>query len=196
MKPKDQLKDFIQDHREDFDTSMPSSTLWDKIEEEKNNVSPKKKIIKLNATWYKVAAAILLASNLYFAFLLTDKNEGQTAVVEQPLNEEIEVAESSSLYADFTAVELVYQSKVNSRVEELRLYQTKFPEINKEITSELNVLSTDFNELKKELDNEVMDEVIIQAMIENYQIRLQILEDILQQIHIYNIKKTSHEINI
>lgn len=205
MNNDDKLKNFIQDNLEDFDTEMPSTNLWEKIKDEKvdkiipleQSEKPATKVIKLNPIWYKVAVAVLMVTNAYFIFLLNDENTAtQIVEVKQPQGEIIQEKPVSPLYAEFAEVELVYMSKVNVKVQELKNFESEFPQENEEILQELEELSTDFNELKNEIDAEVMDEVILQAMVENYQIRLQILEDILAQINTYNEKNIPHEINI
>ena len=200
MKDEDKLNDFIQNNIDEFDDKMPSPFVWDKIKEEREQShlsSGKTKTFVLSTVWYKVAAAILLMSNTYFAYLLTNKDSVEVAEIHIE-QEQIDVQPTrlSPLYVEFTKVELVYQSQVSNKMRRLRTYQNKFPEVNQEVEAELKELSRDFNQLKAELDNEVMDEIIIQAMVENYQIRLQILEDILSQISTYNTKNIPHEINI
>jgi len=199
MKDDDKLKKFIQHNLDEFDTEMPSNMLWDKIKKEgKEEEQPlkKNKVFKLNTGWYKIAAAILLVSNVYFVVRLSNQKENETVVIEEVQEDENLQSKVSPLFVEFSNVELVYQSKVDNRLQKLKNYRTEFPEVNQEIQMELSVLGKDFEELKNELDENVMDEVIIQAMVENYQIRLQLLEDILLQIDSYKHKNIEHEINI
>ena len=56
---------------------------------------------------------------------------------------------------------------------------TEFPEIKAELDSDLFELDSVYKSLRKDLNDNVANQEVIEAMIENYRIRIDILEEMM-----------------
>ncbi|MEZ5084429.1 MAG: hypothetical protein R2750_13440 [Bacteroidales bacterium] len=93
--------------------------------------------------------------------------------------------------------EMFYTSKINSTKEELFQLSGHDSEFIKEIDFDLKELDHVFEELKKDLKDNTDNEEVIEAMIQNYRLKLTILEEMLMQVSKSSDKnenKNNHEI--
>lgn len=174
MEDKDQLEKYISDHREEFDELTPSPTVWDRIEQD-IDVVPVRKLVPLRkALAYGVAAVVVVALGLFFIM-----NEHQVAneMADQPIDEMATDRNGYSLSdisPELAEVEGYYVTRVNQKMERLGTL-----EIEPELLEELELLDLEFNQLKEEMGGSVNNEQIIAAMIDNYRLKLEILEALL-----------------
>ncbi|MDY0286521.1 MAG: hypothetical protein RBR21_10340, partial [Bacteroidales bacterium] len=78
--------------------------------------------------------------------------------------------------------EAFYEARINQSKTRLASYSTQHPELLEEINNDLEQLSQVYEELKNDLDDHAANQEIIEAMIQNYRLRLGILEQILAQL--------------
>jgi low affinity Fe/Cu permease len=93
-------------------------------------------------------------------------------VVEQKTNELNELAE----------VKEYYTNEIEIKQEEILNCIAYDPEIKTEIQNEFTPLDAAFNELKKDLNDNIDNSQIMDAMIQNYRTKLEILNDIKNQL--------------
>lgn len=188
---KDRLEDFIEQNKDEFDIYEPGEQVWEKIETNKN--SKKKRKISVSAIIWRAAAVITIFVISYFVHDFISVNNGnesdnlnQTIVADCEIPDEVIETES------------YYISQVNMRLEELNNFSIEDPEIRKEVEADLNELDNIYLDLKNDLCEDVANEEVIEAMIQNYRIKLQILEDILFKLNeIKNQKNNNnHEYNL
>ena len=68
--------------------------------------------------------------------------------------------------------------------------------MNNLVKEDLNLLDSAYYELQQDLKDNVDSEEVISAMIQNYRIKLQVLEKVLDEIRTKEEKETSNEIII
>lgn len=168
MNEKDPLKDFIDRNRNDFDKIEPSNLLWDSIEKE---LHPQPKMVRLGVVWLVAASLIIiLGLPLTFILLRPDSTSAGNAIVLQD-------QESNQAWTEFEEAELYYASEISEKVDEIRQL-----EAGDELLEEIDFLKVEYENLKKEMQTGADPAKIIAAMIENYRLRLEILEEILLEL--------------
>ncbi|TLX76485.1 hypothetical protein E9993_06240 [Labilibacter sediminis] len=161
----DKLEKYINENRSSFDDLSPSADLWDKISQ--HNKSNKKNSTKI--IWYRIsgAAAVFLILLLSYPYFTTQKNKTNTL---------------SELNTEILETEQYYHNKVMVKKQKVFNLTSNQPEIKKDVEKELALLDTVMLELKNDLDENIANEEVIEAMIQNYRMKLQILEDILKYL--------------
>ncbi|MFD2572429.1 hypothetical protein ACFSUS_17450 [Spirosoma soli] len=196
---KDNLERFVRDNREDFDDKEPPGNLWQRIEAgldkqqpDQNGLdkaSPFKQVYKNPSQrsrqigWpaldWRVAASIAVLL-LAGGFLYTNYQYG---VTRQP-----EVVAASPSYAK----EVVqYTRLIDDKRAELKQMTEDNPELYQEFATDLNRLERSYQSLKADLPKNPNQEMLIQAMIQNLQIQINLLNEQLRVIQ--RIKQQTNE---
>ena len=195
---KDKLKRFVRDNREAFDGVEPSDELWNKISERlpepifhkestpiqelaTNQVIHKDfqnggQLSKISTVFsvlrnWKVAAAIILGLGLSFMVYQLDHKYQLT---EQP-----EIVMTSPALAKQVSQ---YTQLVDDKRVELQNLTKSDPELYKQFAKELDQLELSYQNLKADLPENPNQETLIEAMIQNLQLQIDILNQQLQII--------------
>lgn len=149
---RDSLKDHIESKAEDFELYPFDANEWNKIAEK---LDPPKK--KFNGWLMGVAAsaAVILIS---------------TVLV-------MSSSSSSSSSNEVAEMEGFYEEAINQKITLVK-NQLK----DDRILNDLEAMDAAFSELKSDLDENVDNEEVVMAMMENYKLKLQILEEILTEL--------------
>ncbi len=163
----DSLEDFVRQHREEFDLREPDPSIWLKINPANVPVVKEKKPMR----WLRVAAAIALifagsSAGIYF---LTGGNNDASRY-------------SDALYMEMQETEAYYTRMVSERYRELKPYLASDPMASDMLTADLEELDQVYLELKDDLKDNISNPEVIEAMVLNYSIKLEILEDLLNQL--------------
>ena len=156
----DQLEKYIMKHRDAFDDAEPSQNLWSEIDQKLD-----KKKTNFSVVW-KVAAVLFLVSTIV---LLFDRQEDSMS--------------GPVLSQEFMEAEDYYVSMIAQRRQLITEKLT--PEQEEAFLSEINDLDSMYLELKKTYEVNASNERIMDAMINNLQLRLDILNrqlEILENI--------------
>ena len=172
----DNLEKFIHENKDKFDPELPEG-LWDKIEDKKSSKSLNRR------NWIKplsIAAGILVLVSVGTAYLMNDTGsepKQSTVSVEEENETELTPIDLKNISPEYAEIENHYVLMVNDKLNELN-------ELNPdpEIMKEMDELETEYELLKGELGSGGDDEQVIEAMIENYRIKLRILEDVLDHL--------------
>ena len=167
---KDRLKEYIKEHREELDSEFPSEGIWDKIERRLDQDEKPKVFSIQRFIPYAVAAIILVG-----AIFLWPSNDPKIVI--------------EDFTSDFSEVENYYLVQVNDKLNDLEKY-----EIDPDLMEEVSDLKKEFDELKLEMGVGADPGVVIEAMIENYRLRLELLEDLLSAMERPQRKNTKNEI--
>ena len=163
----DQFEKFIMENRSAFDDAEPSEKLWNGIDQKLE-----KKTVPMNIIW-KVAAVLFLVSTVV---LLLDRQAPALEV--GPL-----------LSQEFLEAEDYYVTMINQRKELIR--QQLSPEDEKAFLLEINDLDAMYLDLKETYQSNASSERVMDAMINNLQLRLDILNRQLEILE--KIKGQNHE---
>jgi hypothetical protein len=174
---RDRLEQFIAENRDQFDLYDPADKVWNRINGRihKGRRLPNFKTI---IWWAAVVLVIFSASFLLQEYLhrndmLTGKKELQEA-------------------------EIYYTNMVNEKIQEIEPLLKNHPELGDELKNDLSELDSIYSALQKDLKDNIANDEVVEAMILNYRLKLQILEDLLEflQANSKNEEDESDEFNI
>jgi hypothetical protein len=185
------LEKFIGDHRNEFDDAMPSEKVWENISE---TVKEKKRFILTALYKWSIAAAILIIAGITVVWMLDTKKASIETIA----------AIKTDSATDINAIAPEYAPQVNEfaklvllKQEELKALAPEQPELYKKFTSDIDQLDSSYTSLKTQLGSTPNRELLIEAMIQNLQLQLNVLN---QQLNIINqikqSKKQGHEKNM
>ena len=185
----DRLEDFIRDHREDFDVHEPSPGLWEKILPEEESSTPYTASSSWSVIW-KAAAVVAIILSSYAIWQNLQVEQGFTIAGLDTIfgRQEEPKQEDFAAIPELAEAELYYNTQVNTMLNELDAYNDEYPGVKEDVEVDLAELDKVYNELRQDLKEDIANPEIIEAMIQNYRLKLNILKDILEQI-----KKSNNE---
>ncbi len=172
----DRLERFVIDHRDEFDIHQPNDNLWDKIKKPEK----KTKIISLkqSSILWRAAAVVIIFSS---AFLLSEFIHYSNSNI--PLAETNAVQEEILMQIPALAeAETYYTKQVKMKLTQIKKHNSFAPDLEEQLNYDLAELDTIFAELKADLKDNVANEEVINAMIQNYRMKLLILEEMLTEL--------------
>jgi hypothetical protein len=184
---RDRLEQFIAENRDQFDIYDPGNRVWDGIKNRfrKGRRLPSWKTI----IWWAAAVLIIFAAS----FLLQEylhRNEMFTGRKDKKI-QDVEIPELQE-------AEIYYTNLVDEKIQEIEPLLKNHPELGDELKNDLSELDSIYAELQKDLKDNIANDEVVEAMILNYRLKLQILEDLLRflQENSKNEEDESDEFNI
>lgn len=170
---KDRLEEFVSSHREEFDDLEPREGSWEKIEKEiaKDDVAKRDFTI-----WWKVAAMVLLCLTVGLVVersFYSSKSQHNVAVVDTNFMKEMNDAEGH------------YSQLIHEKKSQIRFIVASKNLEDVELLQDMSQLDEMYIQLKSELASNQNDDRLISAMIQNLQLRVEILNrqlNILERI--------------
>ena len=166
---KDKLKIYADKHREDFDQySLNLDDAWQVIEKElsrhekKTIHLPWRSIVKMTAV---ILVLMMVGIGYYVNGLRSNMDENGIAL----RNISVELADTEAFYT----------SKIE---EKLALINASAEIVEPEVHAQLEILDDEYTSLRNDLKDNANSEEVINAMIENYRLKLRLLEKILEEI--------------
>ena len=152
---EDQFKKFVEENRSEFESHQEDyQDMWNQIEQGLDSQNR-----RYWPGWIKVAAAVLLIAVTGWA------------VVRVQIYEDLPM----ELYE----TEQHYYNIISVRLEQVQAHQA---EVDALIWEDLDLLDRAYAELKRDLREQVDQEEVAQAMIQNQRAKLEILEQVLNEI--------------
>jgi hypothetical protein len=164
------LDNIIQKNRELFNTNEPSDGHFERFEQKLNKLNSTKKTYTFGYILKAAAVAILVVLSGLWVF---------DNINETKINEGIALSEISPEYGE---VEMYYTHLVNQKFGEIK-QSTSLDSLQKEIlVHELNNMDSIYENLKKDLTENPNDKRVINAMIQHYQLKVEVMNQILSQL--------------
>lgn len=159
------LKDFIDVNRESFEVYDYEASDWQGIATKLDQSEKRSKsvVIPLKYLWRSAAVIIFLLGAAFYMSWVNWKNQSQDLMMTA------ELQEAEYYYGELIATKVAQISKLDSRAEQ-------------EAFQNMKTLDQAFMELKMDLKDNADNEEVIHAMIDNYKIKLEILEQIVEQL--------------
>ena len=191
------LETFIREHRDEFDQDAPTDALWQRLEAQlpahpaanvasgRADPDPKKPFLGLQRgfgaarRWWAVAASVAVLIGLCWWV------SARYALTEQP-----EVVSVSPAYAKEVAQ---YASLIDDKRSELKAMAASNPGLYQQFANDLDRLESSYLTLKKDLPETPNQELLIQAMIQNLQLQIDLLNEQLRVIERMKQQNTTHE---
>lgn len=166
---KDSFEQFVRDNREEFDNLEPDISVWKRLKKELS--------VNHSFRWYvylrRAAVVIVIFTLSYFANEMVHRfKDSQSRSVAREgipgLNE------------------AYYINLVNQKLDELKPVFENCPSLREELNYDLSELDSVYADLKRDLKDNVANQEVIEAIIENYRLKISILEDILNEMSQFN----------
>jgi hypothetical protein len=209
---EDKLKSFVSKHRDEFDVYEPRQELWQEICQELPAKEKEAKVISISfgekislradVLFMRVAAAILLLLGCGLTLFLMKQNV--------PASNQVVVANTAesqsanALTPELVEIEAYYASQISRKKQELTAYDLKALGLDEQqlIDKELAKLDSSYMQLRKQLYTTPNTTKVMDAMIQNLQIRIEVLNrqlEVLQRIEKFQeqpIEKKNDETNV
>ena len=172
MNNDQKLEQFIRNHRDELDDSPAEDRLWNVIEAGLDGASGHVTIQEQKADYtiyWKVAAIFLLALSSVLGYY-----NWQSAEVD-----------STFANPEFASAEIYYNDLISQKKEEIILYTVANPELESSFLADIDALDQMYAELKQQAQHTGGQEIVFNAMIQNLQLRIDILNQqiiVLEQI--------------
>ncbi len=181
-----ELEKYIKDNIQSFQLE-PREGHFDRFKAKMGNQAFAERKIKFFPQLLKVASIVVLIviSSLWTYDKLRTRNNSEGISL-------------SDISPEYMEVEQFYTQKVSLTYKQMNRKNLFTDEEQKKIVMyELAEMDSIYNNLKKDLKTNPDDERIISAMIEHYQLKLEIMNNILGQLYEINhtYKQTDHENN-
>jgi hypothetical protein len=163
----DKFEEHIRKIKRDLDIYDPDPDLWKRIKREL------KKGRSITLEWISIAAMVIIV--LGTAVVLFKPSI-------RPERNDYRISNSSGLNPDNSLLgetEIYYNNLVNSLYNKATPLLTNNPEIEKGLSDDLTRLDSICSEIKKDLKDNVANQEVLEALIQNYRIKIRLLEDIL-----------------
>jgi hypothetical protein len=179
---KDRLERFVRDNRDGFDAFLPQDSLWDQIDSKLHPDAPvvpekpQKKTRRLNSPYFdwRIAAGVFLALGIGFLVYLNN---------EYGFTRDPRVALKVPTYArEFNQ----YTVAIDQKREEIIKLARNNPELYKDFAADLQTLEASYQNLRSSLSDAPNQEALLEAMIQNLQWQVDLLNqqlNILQRIN-------------
>ena len=166
----DELERHIENHREEMDIHDPDPGLWNRIEKDLpgRERHPVKHLPgrerRLRAFLWKAAAVIIVVgAGLTITFRSLDSSGLRTSP-------EMRLVRETDMY---------YNNLISSLYEEAEPLLTSNPDVKSELNTGMNELDSLSRQIREDLRDRVANREVIEALIHNYRLRIELLEDML-----------------
>jgi hypothetical protein len=181
---KDKLKQRVEESRQEWDLHESNfEGLWGNIETQLDKREGKQSKVHDGKFWLKIAASMLLTLGASWAAMSSmnfyDKSQ--------------QVYSLGDISSELAETEYYYASQID---EKLQLIHDSDSEIDKLVMEDMSLLDSAYFELQQDLKDNADSEEVINAMIQNYRIKLQVLEKVLEEIRIKEQTEESYEVSI
>ncbi len=164
----DKLEKFVIEHRNEFDIYEPNPELWNKIYRPNSPGN-------YGISWLWKAAVILLVFSASYLAHIHIKNTRHIAVKGDNMNPALAVPEIAE-------TEKYYSGLIQTKLTEVQKVLASYPELKKDLHRDLAELDSIYKVLRKDLKDNVSNQEVIEAMIQNYRLKLKLLEQIQQEL--------------
>jgi uncharacterized membrane protein YhiD involved in acid resistance len=172
MKDKDQMKAYFDRNREEFDDAQPPD-LWGAIEKKLPEERKEVKMVPLRVVW-QVAAGVAILIGAAWVFSLGDSDLDSLASEDR---RNIPTQQVVNEYPELQEAGIYYQTKIDAAGEELRAYA-----LDEEDYESIKILEDELDALRESLGNEPDDKQVVEAMIQIYRFKLDLMQDLLKQL--------------
>jgi hypothetical protein len=161
------FEDFVRQHRQEFEEAGPGPRVWAQLEEQ---LVPRKKnrvIQMMGRHWLKAAAILVLVVNSVMIYQFLQMKKSQHLINVSP-----EMQEAKSYYT----------TQIEQRLETIRSYPPAVLGLDSVGRKELELRNETYQMLEAELIQNPGNERIKAAMVRYYQMKLDLLEKILEEL--------------
>ncbi|MEO9851783.1 MAG: hypothetical protein ABJH72_01860 [Reichenbachiella sp.] len=159
------LKNFVDLNRDAFEVYDYKAEDWEQIADrlDKSRQHKRSVIIPLRYVWRAAAIVLFVLGGTFYMSWVNWNAQTQEMMMST------ELQEAEYYYNDLIAIKVAEISRLDRTAEQ-------------EVFRNMEVLDQAFLELKRDLKDNADNEEVLHAMIDNYKIKLEILEQIIMQL--------------
>jgi hypothetical protein len=168
---KDKLEQFISESRDQFDVYDPDDRVWNGI---KARINKNRKLPSLKQViWWAAVVLITFCASFLLQEILS-RNNTMTERKDRK-NQKLEIPELQE-------AEMYYANLVDEKILEIEPLLESQPELGNALKNDLAKLDSIYSELENDLKDNIANDAVVEAMIQNYRLKLEILEDFLEHL--------------
>lgn len=170
------LEKYIQSNRDSFDEKEPLEGHFDRFRQKLEIRKPTRKVNLFMVAAAAAVAGLILTGTLGLLFNGSSMNS---------LNQK--ELSLSVISPELKEVEDYYTSQINSRYNMINtLKKNSTPEVQSEVTKAITDMDFSYYLLKKDLSSNPKQERVVSAMIQQYQVRIDMLDQILNTLESFS----------
>jgi hypothetical protein len=180
----DKLEDYIRKNRDELNKHPVSPEIWRGIERRMQRGR------SFYIKWISAAATIVIIMTTAVFFYNVERNN-------RAVSSEMNINEFVFNNTILSETEIYYNNQVNTLYREAAPILSLYPDIEKELDNDLFQLDSICSDIKKDLRDNIANQEVIEALINNYRLKIKILEDMLDQVKQSEAspgKKENHEL--
>ncbi len=167
---KDRLEQFISDNRDQFDLFEPDERLWKGIESRVGRTRSFR-IGWKGVLWRAAAVLIIFGASFMMQEYLHQRGGMISEREEDQIMQEIPELQEAEIY---------YTSLLDEKIRQIGPLISENPELGEVLQKDLSELDSIYAELQKDLRDNIANDEVVEAMIQNYILKIEILEDLLE----------------
>ncbi len=165
----DDFEKYIKENKDLFnDQKADKQKIWHNIE---SNLDNTKVIYLWNLSGLKIAATILILVGIFSIaglFITSEFNQSD---------------QNEAVHQELKDIDIYYKNLVSFQVQLVNNHPKLKPENKKEFLSFMDELDKDYEILKQEMAKNLNNEYILEAIVNNYKKRIELIENLLEQIN-------------
>jgi hypothetical protein len=165
------LEEYIRKNREELDQHTPSPEIWKGIR--RGMERGRTYYIR----WFSAAAMIIVIFATAALFYIGERRNNASTLSR---NINARLIKKNTLLNE---TEIYYNTQVNSLYQQASPLLTQYPGIEKEFASDMAHIDSICAEIKSDLKDNISNQEVIEALINNYRLKIRILEDMLDLIN-------------
>lgn len=166
----DRLEEYIRKNRYDLDIYKPSPVLWKRI---RRGLNSYRRPVR---RWISIAASVVIiigTSVIFYQIGKGDRNASEFLTSGK---------ESEAVRSQLKEAEAYYNNQVDKLYREAAPLLTGYPELESELNSDISQIDSIYSDLRKDLKDNIANQEVVEALIQNYLIKIKILEDMLAML--------------
>jgi hypothetical protein len=181
----DRFEEQIRKNRGNLDLHRPSPVIWRRVRKElRHETLHSRRLLSVAAVFLAIVGTAITFFSIGHSWT-GSKMESRFDQTASPSGNQLK------------ETEIYYRNIINSLYREATPLLTNHPDIDKELTDDISHLDSIYLDIKKDLRDNVANQDVIEALIQNYRIRIRLLDDMLNMLKEENStpeKNKRHEI--
>jgi hypothetical protein len=168
---EDKFEKFIAENREAFEFHDPDPKIWNRIE---SNLRFKNK-----PGWKQILQRVAVVAVIFAASYVVNEMVHRYKQGELKADH---AATKNYAVPGLTEAETYYTNLLNQKMDELKPVMANCPALAEELNYDMSELDSVYTDLKKDLEDNMANQEVVEAIIENYRLKIRILEELLSEI--------------
>ena len=168
------LEDIIRSHRNEFDNLEPSEDHFEKFYHKLRQYNRRKRLFSWQVILKAAVVAVLVLLSGLWVYDRIDQDKTPESIALGKVSPEVKEAH------------FYYTSLMHEKYEQIRQFDFRNEEQKKMLLNELNNMDSIYLNIKEDLRTNPNDPRVINALIRHYQMKLEVMNQILEQLENIN----------